>query len=226
MDSGSYSELERIPGYDWIRESQIDWFREKASALPAKGAPPLPSLVFFHIPLPEYKEVWRTRRCDGRRFEDISCPKLNSGLFAALVEAGGVLGTFCGHDHINDFEGTLHGIRLTYGRSTGYHTYGRLGFKRGGKSDRIAGGRRAVRDLDQAGRRAEAVRAENPQASREAAVKKGISALACARHAAEGAALIGLLIRLDLGIRLADPLAPQRFGIQLAFAHGFAPRFF
>ncbi|MFD2334008.1 metallophosphoesterase family protein [Cohnella sp. GCM10020058] len=133
LDSGSYSELDRIPGYDWIREDQIDWFREKAASLSSKSAAQLNSLVFFHIPLPEYKEAWLTRRCDGRRFEDISCPKLNSGMFAAMAEAGGVLGTFCGHDHINDFEGTLHGIRLTYGRSTGYHTYGRLGFKRGAR---------------------------------------------------------------------------------------------
>ncbi|CAI6080518.1 metallophosphoesterase family protein [Cohnella sp. JJ-181] len=140
LDSGSYSALDRIPGYDWIREDQIDWFRERAAALrqPQDG-PTTPSLVFFHIPLPEYREVWRTRRCDGRRFESISCPKLNSGLFAALAEAGGVLGTFCGHDHINDFEGDLYGIRLTYGRATGYHTYGRLGFKRGARVIELQG---------------------------------------------------------------------------------------
>lgn len=134
FDSGSYSELENVPGYDWIREDQIEWFRERASELRRTAAgEKLSSLAFFHIPLPEYKEVWRTRTCNGRKYEDISCPKINSGFFAALAETGGVLGTFCGHDHVNDFEGTLHGIRLTYGRSTGYHTYGRWGFKRGAR---------------------------------------------------------------------------------------------
>lgn len=134
FDSGSYSELAQVPGYDWVREDQIEWFRAEAEKTRSQpSAAPLSSLVFFHIPLPEYKEVWRTQNCDGRKFEDISCPKLNSGLFAALAEAGGVLGAFCGHDHINDFEGTLHGIRLTYGRASGYHTYGRWGFKRGAR---------------------------------------------------------------------------------------------
>lgn len=134
LDTGSYSELAQVPGYDWVREEQIDWFRAQAAAMrPSEAEAPTTSLVFFHIPLPEYREVWRTQPCDGRKYEDISCPRINSGLFAALAETGGVLGTFCGHDHINDFEGTLLGIRLTYGRATGYHTYGRWGYKRGAR---------------------------------------------------------------------------------------------
>jgi hypothetical protein len=44
---------------------------------------------------------------------------------------GGVMGTFAGHDHINDYWGELHGIKLCYGRATGYNTYGKEGFPRG-----------------------------------------------------------------------------------------------
>jgi hypothetical protein len=50
---------------------------------------------------------------------------------------GDVAGTFCGHDHINDFTGSLHGIRLSYGRATGYNTYGREGFMRGARVIRM-----------------------------------------------------------------------------------------
>ena len=60
-------------------------------------------------------------------------PALNSGFFAALVEEGDVLGTFVGHDHVNDFEGALHGIRLCYGRATGFSPYGLEGFLRGAR---------------------------------------------------------------------------------------------
>lgn len=46
---------------------------------------------------------------------------------------GDVIGTFCGHDHTNDFSGTLHGIKLCYGRASGYNTYGKEGFMRGSR---------------------------------------------------------------------------------------------
>lgn len=134
LDSGSYSELVSVPGYDWVRRSQVDWYVEQARLLKQKhGGIPVPALMFFHIPLPEYREVWNNSTCFGHHYEKVSCPPLNSGLFAAMVESGGVLGTFCGHDHINDYTGTLHGIRLCYGRASGYNTYGRWLFPRGAR---------------------------------------------------------------------------------------------
>jgi len=69
-------------------------------------------------------------------------PALNSGFFAALVEAGDVMGAFCGHDHVNDYEGELHGVRLAYGRVTGFAEYGREGFPRGARVIRLYEGRR------------------------------------------------------------------------------------
>ena len=54
-----------------------------------------------------------------------------------------MLGTFVGHDHINDFMGTLHGIQLCYGRATGYNTYGREGMARGARIIRLTKGVRA-----------------------------------------------------------------------------------
>lgn len=134
LDSGSYSHLPGVPGYDWIRKDQIDWFREQIRLLKSRNqGVAVPSLAFFHIPLPEYKEVWRAKVCYGHRYEKEGCPSVNSGMFAAMVESGGVMGTFCGHDHINDYWGELHGIRLCYGRATGYSTYGRLFFPRGAR---------------------------------------------------------------------------------------------
>jgi 3',5'-cyclic AMP phosphodiesterase CpdA len=141
LDTGSYSTVPGIEGYDWIRRSQIDWFLAQSRALSEQnGGRPLPSLVFFHIPLPEYEQVWKTRTCYGWRLEVPGCPRVNSGFFSAMLEAGGVMGTFCGHDHLNDYWGELGGIRLAYGRATGYHTYGRKSFPRGARVIRLRQG--------------------------------------------------------------------------------------
>ncbi len=54
----------------------------------------------------------RQRNCLGEKNEPVCCPRLNTGLFAALHLAGNVRGVFAGHDHVNDYDGTLHAIRL------------------------------------------------------------------------------------------------------------------
>lgn len=123
LDSNSYSPLKSrgIDGYAWITHEQIQWFR---SVVPPQA---LPSVAFFHIPIPEYQEAWEAGATVGRKGEEICSPRLNSGFFSALVEQGSVLGTFVGHDHSNDYAAMLHGICLVYGRSIGLDTYGDLG---------------------------------------------------------------------------------------------------
>ncbi|UVI29482.1 metallophosphoesterase family protein [Paenibacillus spongiae] len=132
FDSGAYAPA-RAGGYDWIRRSQIDWYAEHSSARAEKAGFALPSLAFFHIPIPEYKDLWDFHTCYGSKFESVGSPKINSGLFTAFVEMNDVIGTFCGHDHINDYWGDLLGIRLCYGRASGYNTYGREGFPLGAR---------------------------------------------------------------------------------------------
>lgn len=144
LDSGDHAAVEHIPGYDWIRRDQVNWYAAEARSLrESLGGSLLPALAFFHIPLPEFNEVWERETCYGHKFEDVCCPRLNSGFFTAMVEAGDVIGTFVGHDHINDYWGELHGIRLCYGRATGYNTYGREGFPRGARIIRLREGERA-----------------------------------------------------------------------------------
>ena len=132
IDSGSYA-LTDLGGYDWIKRAQIEWFLSESVRYNVSVEHPLPALAFFHIPIPEYHEVWDFHTCYGVKYEDICAPRINTGFFAALHEAGDVIGTFVGHDHINDFWGDLHGIRLCYGRATGYNTYGKDGFPRGAR---------------------------------------------------------------------------------------------
>ena len=132
IDSGSYAPT-NIGGYDWVRHDQIGWYRTQAKSYRTHEDKQTPALAFFHIPLPEYDQVLDFHTCYGAKYEPVCSPRINTGLFAAFHQMGDVMATFVGHDHVNDYEGELHGIRLCYGRSTGYNTYGRNGFLRGAR---------------------------------------------------------------------------------------------
>ena len=142
IDSNGYAET-GIEGYGWIRRDQIEWYLDTAKRIRGDHPEPLPALAFFHIPIPEYDEVWDQHVCYGHKYEAICCPRINTGFFAAMHEAGDVIGTFVGHDHVNDFDGELHGIRLCYGRQIGVGTYGREGFARGARVIELTEGDRA-----------------------------------------------------------------------------------
>lgn len=142
LDSGG-ANASGIGDYEWFSVSQVGWYRETARALAAEcGGRPVPALAFFHIPLPEYAEAWETTVCRGFRLEPVCAAAVNAGLYAAFLEAGDVLGVFVGHDHLNDFEADLRGVRLVYGRASGHGGYGRDGFRRGARAVRLREGER------------------------------------------------------------------------------------
>lgn len=128
MDTNAYSTLENVKGYGWLGNSQINWYREQSAAFTeANGGEPLPALLFAHIALPEYTEAWNsldTRRFGDRNEEECG-PKINTGMFANILECGDIMGMFVGHDHVNDYIATLYNVALAYGRgSGGTNTYG------------------------------------------------------------------------------------------------------
>lgn len=116
----------------WITIPQQRWLEDTHKALQrAYGS--VPAILFDHVPLPEYNDVWMFDGVYGDRFEKVYSPKVNSGLFSRLYELGDFRGVFCGHDHVNSYHGTMLGIMLAYGRCSGYHTYCQPYFKRGGR---------------------------------------------------------------------------------------------
>ena len=124
MDSGDYADAKLSDGYAWFSFEKVAWFRKQSQELTTANAGiPLPALAFFHIPFPEYKEALSSGRAVGFKREEVCCPKLNSGMFAALVESQSVMGAFVGHDHNNDCAASFHGILLAYGRKTGNFSY-------------------------------------------------------------------------------------------------------
>jgi len=111
-----------IKGYDWIKNSQIQWYRKQSATFTkANNNIALPSLAFFHIPTPEFEYVRHLKATVGNGSESIGAPYFNSGLFTSFVEMRDVLGVFVGHDHNDDFVGVAANICLGYGRKTGYN---------------------------------------------------------------------------------------------------------
>ncbi|WP_053376414.1 metallophosphoesterase family protein [Paenibacillus sp. FJAT-27812] len=145
FDSGAYSEQPSVPGYDWIRHDQVEWYTEQSREWKARlDGEALPAISFFHIPLPEYETVWRQEVCYGSKHEKVCSAKTQAGIFSAMIAQGDVMATYCGHDHINDYWGELYGIRLYYGRATGFNTYGRQGFQRGARVIQLTEGKRSI----------------------------------------------------------------------------------
>jgi hypothetical protein len=148
LDSGSYTDS-GCGTYAAIARDQIGWYLDQARTLAneylasSPDASRLPALAFFHLPLPEYAQAWDLAPRGGEKNEPVCCPVLNTGFFSALVEAGDVMATFVGHDHVNDFDAELCGLRLCYGRATGYSSYGREGFARGARIIRLHEGARS-----------------------------------------------------------------------------------
>lgn len=135
LDSGDYSKVPSVSGYDWLHEDQIAWFLKEsanvtATAL-AQGKPIPPGIVFFHIPLPEYNDMLAAKvPISGDYQEGVCSAHVNSGMFAAIKQAGDVISTIVGHDHVNDFCGKWMDVHLCYGGGTGYHAYGKAGWPR------------------------------------------------------------------------------------------------
>ena len=125
FDSHSYSKIERVNGYDWIKHDQVAWYIEQSKAFTAKnGGTPLPALAFMHIPLPEMRDMTQNQNIYmvGTRKEMVCAPEINTDLATAMLSAGDVMGLFVGHDHVNDYVVDWYGILMGYGRFTGGKT--------------------------------------------------------------------------------------------------------
>ncbi|MFA6693107.1 MAG: metallophosphoesterase family protein, partial [Acholeplasmataceae bacterium] len=124
-----------IWSYDYIYKDQIDWYRNKIEESVIMFKRTVPSLVFFHIPLVEYKEIENmpNKKYSGFFNEPISCSKYNTGFFNEMKLLGSTKAVFVGHDHYNDFAFEKDGIILAFGRVTGYYEYGHIPYEKGAR---------------------------------------------------------------------------------------------
>ena len=152
INSGSNCENQALSRYDYVHDEQISWY-EKISAEFTKnnGGVPVPSIIIQHIPVPEeYKFCKRVskirRKLDGVQGETLNgeftyaldrktgvtgymgeapcSPDFNNSQFASWKKMGDVIAAFFGHDHMNDFVGTLDGIMLGQVKTASFRAYG------------------------------------------------------------------------------------------------------
>ena len=82
----------------YIRPEQLRWLEGAHRSLQERhGA--VPSLLFAHVPLPEFDDVRMFDGVYGDRLEKVWHPPVNSGLFSLLYRLGDFRGAFAGHDH-------------------------------------------------------------------------------------------------------------------------------
>ena len=126
MDSNTTRKYEDGVDYDYIYDDQIAWY-----TWVAEGQPTVPSMLFFHIPLPEFDEAiaqWQAGEldaaaCFGEINEAVCDAPVNSGMFDIVKALGSTTHIFVGHDHVNCLSVEFEGIRLTYGLKTGPTSY-------------------------------------------------------------------------------------------------------
>ena len=116
----------------YIWPTQLKWLETTHKAAQAQFGS-VPSILFNHVPLPEYDEMWMFDGTIGGRWEKTWRPSLNSGLFSLMYRLGDFRGMFAGHDHTNSFHGYMYGIMLAYGRASGYQIACEDYFKRGAR---------------------------------------------------------------------------------------------
>ncbi|KAF0692277.1 Aste57867_16645 [Aphanomyces stellatus] len=107
-----------------VSPEQIKYAKQLAASHKGEN---VPALMFFHIPIPEYKEgpVLQGERNEGW----VSASQ--SGVFDAMVQMGDVKASFCGHNHLDDFCSKKGNISLCISGSSGYGwAYGKPTFSR------------------------------------------------------------------------------------------------
>lgn len=146
------------PDYDWIKQSQIDWFMFTSQALRTARVEDdghnqfHSSLAFMHIPLPEYADGNLLLKGAHRR-EPTEGPSFNTRFYDALAKER-IAAVGCGHDHVNDFCGlrpqrrheelqqdgsntAQPGPWLCYGCGSGFGGYGSYDGKRYHRRTRV-----------------------------------------------------------------------------------------
>ena len=137
-------------GYAPVDKKQIEWYISRREQLKAENGDYLPSLVFQHIPVPEFFDVIKkvpkgTKGAvpaygaheneyfvlndesiaeGGFMLESPASPDVNTGEFEAMSEKGDVLGIYVGHDHNNSFVVKYKGVDLGYTQGAGFNVYG------------------------------------------------------------------------------------------------------
>ena len=123
MDSNRYYYGDYF-GYDCFKEDQIAWYSDLVDYTKTlNGGLVVPSLMFYHIPLPEVNDAWNYAQenplavvySEGVMGEAACCPEHDHHFFDVIKNKHSTHGMYFGHDHINNFIVKYEGIDFGYG---------------------------------------------------------------------------------------------------------------
>ncbi len=112
--------------YNYLSPAQVEWYDQKAKVDKVNE---VYSSVFMHIPLVQFRLSFNVPDGDtiiNPPIEQISSQSKDTGFFDSMLTNGMSQAVFVGHDHRNNFVFTHQGIKLVYGRNSGYNAYGGL----------------------------------------------------------------------------------------------------
>ena len=140
LDSGEHDYS--LSEYQAITPGQIDWYKNEIDSLQEIYAAQenneyeiIPTVVYTHIQLPEYKTAYERAKAKEEDAEfvieqtlsssDITelgtgGPKKNTGFFDVLVEKGSTKAYFVGHAHTFNFQVKYEGIIFGFAPQTGF----------------------------------------------------------------------------------------------------------
>lgn len=133
-----------------VKKEAVEWYKKKSEELKAEnGGTPLPSLMFQHIAPPEagalmikakpgepnavpsFKDGNKNvfvkldpAKARGYLGEPICGCRENYGEFEAIRAQGDVLALVLGHEHINNYDATLDGVRILQTSAASFRCYG------------------------------------------------------------------------------------------------------
>ncbi|KAJ3306046.1 purple acid phosphatase [Kappamyces sp. JEL0829] len=131
MDSGRSECNGREDNAGCISSDQLEWL---SSTFTEELHQNKTSLGFVHQPFAEFNSVYHYYSTFGLHGESVGCPRRDSGAYSVFASLP-FHSIYVGHDHNNDYQGQVNGNgpRLTYGRKTGYGSYGPDQFARGAR---------------------------------------------------------------------------------------------
>lgn len=117
LDSGAYDSING--GYDYIKDDQINWYKESSLLLEEYYGSAIPAMMAFHIPLIENNDAHNNRdnleivyEYNGERNENICASATDTTLLETIFERGDVKAIVTGHDHKNDYMYNYKGVKL------------------------------------------------------------------------------------------------------------------
>ncbi len=147
FDSHSYTDHDYFGifwKYDNIHENQVEWYKQNILEM-QKENPDVKSMMFFHIPLVEFREAVYEYQDNGNQSTadvkyisgdicekdpHVFCGIYEDNLFETVQELGSTQAIFCGHDHINNMVLNYKGVDFIYGNSIDYLAYAGI-YKKG-----------------------------------------------------------------------------------------------